>query len=690
MELTFHARGGGKVPKRKYTRGACDACRQRKKKCHHENRDHGLSSLVKEGDFIPYSPNTSRTSPPPAASHSGVQPLANIQEAGGPVEHNDQKSSRVEVGKSHVRSQSSTSSGPYAQRFIGDLNPVVFFVDDASARLLHGRTSQRDVGVWLDGEENELLEPSDEAHRGASSSHSIRYQASRQRRFPQQRAPLLPSRKTQEDLVDIYFRRVHSVFPLINEHEFRTEFQSGSVSSRLVQAVCLVASKDREAKSKLYLPGHVEVLPVDEFSNLLYDDLVEATALDMERRRIVLIQILTLLSLHVQGPDSFDRATMHLTQAIHHAHTVGLHLTKGAPTDDTKPFIALFWCLWSLDRWNAAIHGRPLVINDRDLGQQLADVIDLFEAPFRVWLSLASIMGEVLSVYRPVLDSPLDENRPNIPRFEEILDTCNGWNLDLDVMMSLELAYYAIALLASRPWGLKTQPRSHTLHLRQDLSIYRIVTLAQMCEIEQLLPLPVIAYSISLGFSISYKQLKRCHLPSMQYTAKLNLQTLYKTLESLGTTWWSARVLTRLCHRAFNGMQRIIAEKTNPPGGSRSAGKNPYTDHADLGRASCTFDVQKGAINAAHNSLEGDTLREPQAPPPHNTIMANDNLPPFDFAHLDNAEFGDIAGDPMFHDIDNVIAGFLDINVPKCASHPSFITLDTAWSSEGFECPSFQ
>lgn len=318
-------------------------------------------------------------------------------------------------------------------RFIGDLNPVVLFVGDGSTRLTRGRAHQRDVGVWLD-RENEFIENGESSYHEEAPSSSTRYQTSRQKRHPGPSSTLLPSRQTQEVLINIYFRRIHPVLPLVHEEDFQAQFRSGGVSPYLLQAICLVASKERGAEPFLRLRDRTEAMSPCKFSNLLYEDLCHAITMRLERKRMTLIQILALASLHASGPKSFEDASLYLAQAIHHAHTVGLHFLKCGPERHEKPLVTLFWCLWSLDRWIAAIHGRPLVIHDRDLGQQLTDVIDLFDSPFRVWLSLASIMGEVMVVYRPTLDAPVDENKPEIPRFEELIAKCQAEDIPMDQM----------------------------------------------------------------------------------------------------------------------------------------------------------------------------------------------------------------------------------------------------------------
>ncbi|KAA8643941.1 hypothetical protein EYZ11_009143 [Aspergillus tanneri] len=671
MEMTFHISQDGKTPKRKYTPIACDACRKRKKKCHHEEKlREWVAPALPRGDrkFIHHTLN---------ASH-GLQPsqLASAtSRMREPRPHDEQRPSRVQPSR-RGNNAPRTSGNIFTHRFIGDLNPVVFFMNDASTRLIRGRAHQSDVGEWLE-DEDEILEDREGTLNGRLLSNEI------QLREFQRSSALLPTRQSQEGLIDVYFRHIHPVLPLIDEYDFRTLFREGTASPYLLQAVCLVASKHHEARPFLLLSDRADTVPLETFSNLLYDDLTHAVAMKRERKKATMIQVLALLSLHAPGPESFEDASMYLTQAIHHAYTIGLHLTKGVPAQNEISLVALFWCLWSLDRWNAAIHGRPLISNDRDIGQQLTDVIDLFEAPFRVWLSLASTMGEVMVVYRPTLDTPVNGNKPEIPRFEEVLDSCNGWNMSSEQLLFLELAYHAIAVLASRAWGLKNLPRAHTLYLRQDLSVYRMATLTQMCEMGKFLPLPVVSYAISLGFSISYKQLKRCQLPSTQHTAKRHLQTFYKSLEALGQTWWSAQVMSRLGQRALDGIHRM-AERANQNSAMVNYSEKDATARPNT-LASFPCDVEtpssvRGDYSDA-SPMDEAAATESQARLVNQALLAETNPLSFDFANIDHDNWSNFTADPMFEGIDNFLGNFLDINIPKGSTRPVFMHSDVARNS---------
>jgi hypothetical protein len=152
-----------------------------------------------------------------------------------------------------------------------------------------------------------------------------------------------------------------------------------------------------------------------------------------ERKKVTAIQILALLSLHEWGPTGFEDCSLHLMQAIHHAQTIGLHLIRPDDQQTSTSLKALFWCLWSLDRWNAAINGRPVMIHDRDMGQKVDDILPLFESPFRTWLSLTDRLGEVIRFYRPIVDGN-DEQELDLPSFEELVDSSNAWDTPPDFL----------------------------------------------------------------------------------------------------------------------------------------------------------------------------------------------------------------------------------------------------------------
>jgi hypothetical protein len=219
----------------------------------------------------------------------------------------------------------------------------------------------------------------------------------------------------------------------MDETDIRIQFQGDTLSSRLIQSICLVASKDQSAASLLCLDQDSTILTLETFSNLLYENIVHNMPRKNERRRVTTIQILALLSLHEWGPTGFEDSSLHLMQAIHHAQTIGLHLVRPSDQRTSPSLKALFWCLWSLDRWNAAMNGRPVMIHDRDMGQKVDDVLSLFDSPFRTWLCLTDKLDEVIRFYRPLADG-MNEQELDLPSFEELVESSDAWNTPLDIL----------------------------------------------------------------------------------------------------------------------------------------------------------------------------------------------------------------------------------------------------------------
>ncbi|KAK5262647.1 hypothetical protein LTR40_014972, partial [Exophiala xenobiotica] len=87
---------------------------------------------------------------------------------------------------------------------------------------------------------------------------------------------------------------------------------------------------------------------------------------DLEPDRVTKIQILTLMHLHNDGPGGIEESSLHLSQAIHDAWTAGIHIqTPGRTPRDQASM--LWWTIWTLDKFNACLGGRPIMIANRDI-----------------------------------------------------------------------------------------------------------------------------------------------------------------------------------------------------------------------------------------------------------------------------------------------------------------------------------
>ncbi|OQE77522.1 hypothetical protein PENNAL_c0060G11735 [Penicillium nalgiovense] len=432
-----------------------------------------------------------------------------------------------------------------SRRFACDSNPIATLMEQNESRLLKGRSQKGDVGAWLSAEESSI----DPGDTPSSSQPALETHV---------HTDWLPPKDCQEALIDIYFRRIHPLLPFLNEDNFRTQHRAGSLPPRLVQVICLVAAKDRAAVPFLFLSPNPNPLPLERFSNIIYTDAMQNISRRAEKKTLA-IQILALLSLHEWGSSGSEDCSLNLAQAIHHAHTIGLHLLR--PDEHSDPSSkSLFWCLWSLDRWNAAMNGRPLMIHDGDRNQVVDDVVSAFQSPFRVWLRISDKLGEVIHFYRPIMKG-MDQAELDLPTFEDLVDHCEAWDMSRDLLDSLELVYHSVIILSTHSHGLQGRSRPRESKIRQSHSILTIASLSCNHEIRNFLPFPMIGYTISLAFSVTYKQLRESKLPSSRHTAISQLRLFHQCLKEMGTTWWSAAVMTRLGQRVLNNIQPTIDQE---------------------------------------------------------------------------------------------------------------------------------
>jgi hypothetical protein len=216
---------------------------------------------------------------------------------------------------------------------------------------------------------------------------------------------IVPPGKHQEALLDIYFTYVHPLLPIVDKNLFTTWYEENREPRMLLQAMCIVASKHAEAADHLLLGDDPRKLGPRDFSQRLYNAVIAGIEAKLEKNRVILIQVLALISLHSEGPDGAEQASMHLAQAIHHAHTFGLqfgHQWKNQKSDSQENLEDLFWCLWSLDKINACMNGRPLLMHDRDNSlTKLPTDPEKRSSPFGVWLQIAEMLDKVIDYYRP-------------------------------------------------------------------------------------------------------------------------------------------------------------------------------------------------------------------------------------------------------------------------------------------------
>ena len=330
-------------------------------------------------------------------------------------------------------------------RFIGDLNPEALFQKQSETS---GSSSQDKVGVWQIHHKRSdhsvrTTKPGKRSHRASVHDEIQRpLRCSLQSTTQCLHDMLLPPIQDQVALVRIYFEKINSVIPLIDEAAFKdlpAASPSNLVSPILVQAICLVAAKHHDARQHLRLGGDPKLQTVSDFCHALSSSLDIAFQNRLEKDKLTLIRALALSSQHIDGLDGAEESSLQLMQAVHHAQSLGLHLDSARTEMQDESLGNLFWSLWSLDRLNACMNGRPIMMSNVDIGIKVRDSRLHSSKEFRVWLRIANMIDRVIDLYRPSTDEHLTGWENDFPGFEEVIRDCEALKISPDILRKLNL-----------------------------------------------------------------------------------------------------------------------------------------------------------------------------------------------------------------------------------------------------------
>lgn len=190
--------------------------------------------------------------------------------------------------------------------------------------------------------------------------------------------------KPTRELIDLYFFKINSIFPILFEQDFRTDFDRGELSSILLYAVVLAIARD-EMSERIFIANNV-------FTRERFD-LQLHTFCDnlMLKMRMVLMVVPglsklsrlachLLLALHHQFKQTgTEQSSQDLAIAINHAVSMGLHCTTPdtlhlsdrdhtccATPQKVAYMCNLWWICFIFDRFNCVVNKMPLYINSED------------------------------------------------------------------------------------------------------------------------------------------------------------------------------------------------------------------------------------------------------------------------------------------------------------------------------------
>ncbi|KAK4550488.1 hypothetical protein LTR36_000067 [Oleoguttula mirabilis] len=424
---------------------------------------------------------------------------------------------------------------------------------DTPQSASHSTGGKRFFSVWVDKKEWEALvqQRNEAAAEGASvSQRAVSGYVARSDQRPHP-AVLRP-------LIDVYFEKIHPILPLLDEAEFRQQHAGGLVPEPLAHALCLVAAKDADAEPHLRLGQSASIIAPREFCSKLHASVMGALKAPCRYDKVTLIRILALASMHNEGADGAEEASMLLSQAIHHAQTLCIHLGQqfSTATGADLSMKRLFWCLYALDRASSTINGRPIIMGDADIAiEPFAPGESSFPA-FETWLRITDMLNKIIAFYRPHAVADASGWEDHYPGLEEIIDDVHGWDLPQSTHSTLHLYYLAVAILSHRSRGIKQIPRGTHSNVRQRLCSGEIIRLMDSTYSRDLHGLPFIPYAVSLALSVAYQHLRQSQYSHQQADAHQAVRQCTKVLQNLRRTWSSADTMAALAKKVLDELDR--------------------------------------------------------------------------------------------------------------------------------------
>lgn len=479
-------------------------------------------------------------------------------------------------------------------RFVGDLNPESIFIAATSDVAKDTASEIGDVGIWSWQREgvvhsNQDTEISSDLRRRKetySSEHFLGRQL-----LPSLEKPclsILPRPADFAALSQIYFQKFNSIFPIVDKEIFLKMDRTRSTTILLSQGICLAASASTAAAEYLRFSSDSGTLSQSDFSHRISRAMKSSVEIGLVTEKIVIIQALVLLSLFIQVRDGGDTAAQLSGRAVHHLHTLGLHIGRRSEKKLQPDFEeTLFCCVWALDRLSAAFHGRPVLMHERDIGHDLEACFQNQSPCFRLLLKVISALDCTIELYRPKAMHNQSSRAIDFPDYEDLLIECGASREDmtllgkffaslpshifesLDVWLTeflhqatIETLYQAISILSCRSSASNAVVRHAPGNIRMLFSAARITSIVSEEFSNRLSLFPFVPYAVSLSLSVAYQELRRSSVPMYQARARKQLQVNCNILKELTNVFWSASVMANMGEQVLEEMDKILRSLT--------------------------------------------------------------------------------------------------------------------------------
>nr|POF17582.1 cutinase transcription factor 1 alpha [Quercus suber] len=591
-------------------------------------------------------------------TRSMLRVVADLEGAGKDGTDDEEDGDGDDCSRDTVREDSGYDHGQsniaISKKFFSDTNPESALLNRSASRGGLVPVPNGDLGVWVDRREwNALIKQKNDAEAAIelTARHGQR-----------------PHPSILEPLIDLYFAKIHPLLPIIEETEFRERHAADLVPEPLVHVMCLVVAKHAEASSLLRLTDSTTPLPPRKFCKGLHDSIISALSAPSRYDKITQIRILALASLHSEGPDGNEEASMFLSQALHHAQTLGLQLGQHQGHRDLANK-RLFWSLWILDRSNSAMHGRPIMMSDLDIANEPFAPGESGFPAFDAYYRISAILNKVISFYRP--HNPVDTTgwEEQFPGLEEIFDDVNAWQLPESIIATLHMFYLTVAILSHRCRGIKQIPRGTHSSIRQRLCASEIIRFMESSAQRAILhPLPCIPYATSLSLSVQYQHLRQSQITHQQQDAHVNFRAATQILAALRPTWSSADSMATLARKVLDEIDRapdLRVFRIPRDLSSRAAAAAAAAGEDDQAIGPPT--ACPGITDISTSNAEGEVAPEE----PVSTLPSKQAIASFD-------------GLQLFDGMDDVFGTYLDPNYPVNLEDFTFVDDEQHGGGAGF------
>lgn len=190
----------------------------------------------------------------------------------------------------------------------------------------------------------------------------------------------LPAKDVRDDLVESFFTKIHPGFPVVDESEFRMQYNDTRNPPPLLlfQAVLLVGAHVSD-HPKVIRSRSLVKMALFRRAKVLFD-------LHYENDRMHVIQAALLFTWHFEGADDVSSNAYYWAGiACRVAFGLGMHRNLAStavnrmPLGDRRIYRRIWWTVYQINVLSSLHHGRPLMIDPDECDQPILHDDDFIE-----------------------------------------------------------------------------------------------------------------------------------------------------------------------------------------------------------------------------------------------------------------------------------------------------------------------